>query len=181
MRPSPQTRMATILLAESNPQMRSAIRSILLYHKFHQITEAYDTKSFMEAVRSVPFSAILLDSGIPNLDALAITRFIRAGRLGANRTSGIMLLSLRSDLPYVFEAREAGVTEFIAKPFSTASLMTRLVSMLEKPRPFVTTDSYTGPCRRTGLVEPDFTPPKQRAEDGMAVRHEDIVVIPRRP
>lgn len=179
MRPSPQSRATSILLAETNPQIRSAVRSILLHYQFSNVTEAADSKIFMDSIRSVPFGVILLDSGISNLDAIAVTRFIRSGRLGINRTAIIILLAHRSDKTFVYEAREAGVTELVVKPFSSSVLMTRLVNALEKPRAFISSDGYNGPCRRTGRLEPDIEPPKQRSADQAAPRNNDLVILAR--
>jgi hypothetical protein len=57
--------------------------------------------------------------------------------------------------------------------------MTRLVGALEKPRPFIPSDGYNGPCRRTGRVEPDIEPPKQRIEDQGVTRNEELVILSR--
>ena len=179
MRPSPQNRAVSILLAEYNPQFRSAIRSILLYQQFSKITEVCDSKSFIDAVRASSFDVVLLDSSIPNLDAIAVTRFIRSGKLGVNPAVVIILLSHRSDMTFIYEAREAGVTEIVAKPFSSAALMARLTNALEKPRPFITSDGYTGPCRRTGEVESVIEPPKERIGDHLASRSDDLVILSR--
>ncbi|MFN9613870.1 MAG: hypothetical protein ACK569_15455, partial [Hyphomonadaceae bacterium] len=91
----------------------------------------------------------------------------------------IILLAHRSDMTFVYEAREAGVTEFVAKPFSSSVLMTRLVNALKKPRAFITSEAYTGPCRRTGREEPDIEPPKQRLEDQVPTPPEELVILPR--
>jgi two-component system chemotaxis response regulator CheY len=179
MRPSPQNRAVSILLAEFNPQFRSAVRSILLYQQFSKITEVSDSKNFIDAVRASSFDVILLDSSIPNLDAIVVTRFIRSGKLGVNPAVVIILLSHRSDMTFIYEAREAGVTEIVAKPFSSAALMARLTNALEKPRPFITSDGYTGPCWRTGEVESVIEPPKERIGDHLAARSDDLVILSR--
>lgn len=150
MRRIPQFKATTILLAESNPQIRSAVRSILLHNEFRNITEASDYKSFIEIVRTTPFGLILLDSGMANLDPLAVTRFIRAGKLGLSRNAAIILLAQRSEVTFVVEARAAGVTEFIAKPFSTAVLMKRLINALEKPRPVIEPEAHATMGKATG-------------------------------
>jgi DNA-binding response OmpR family regulator len=179
MRPSSRNRAVSVLLAEFNPQFRSAIRSILLYHQFSKITEVTDSKSFIDANRASSFDVILLDSSIPNLDAIAVTRFIRSGKLGVNRASVIILLSHRSDLTFVYESREAGVTEIIAKPFSSAALMARISNALEKPRPFISSEGYNGPCRRTGEVESFIESPKERIGDHLAARSDDLIILSR--
>ncbi len=179
MRPSSQNRAVSILLAEFNPQFRSAVRSILLHHQFSKITEVSDSKAFIDAIRTSSFDVILLDSSIPNLDAIAVTRFIRSGKLGRNREAVIILLSHRSDMTFVYEAREAGVTEIVAKPFSSAALMARVTNALEKPRPFITSEGYIGPCRRTGEVTSAIEPPKERIGDHLAARSDDLIILSR--
>lgn len=82
----------------------------------------------------------MLDCGISNLDASAVTRLIRSGKLGINHTAIIILLAHRSDRTFVFEARDGGVTERVVKPFASFVLMTRLVNTLERPRPFIISD-----------------------------------------
>ena len=45
-------------------------------------------------------------------------------------------------------ARDAGTNEFLVKPVSINAMMSRLVAVIEKPRPYVRTSVYFGPCRR---------------------------------
>jgi hypothetical protein len=45
-------------------------------------------------------------------------------------------------------ARDAGINEFLAKPVSVKAIMSRLLAVIEHPRPFVRTKVYFGPCRR---------------------------------
>ena len=63
----------------------------------------------------------------------------------------------------VIEARDAGVTEFLAKPISPKSLYTRVHSIVTRPREFVRTKSYFGPDRRRHDL--DFTGENRRQED----------------
>jgi len=48
----------------------------------------------------------------------------------------------------VMAARDAGVTEFLAKPISAKALYQRIVNVVANPRPFIKTKSYFGPDRR---------------------------------
>ena len=45
-------------------------------------------------------------------------------------------------------ARDAGVTEFLAKPISAKGLYQRIVNVLANPRPSIKTKTYFGPDRR---------------------------------
>ena len=48
----------------------------------------------------------------------------------------------------VLEARDAGITEFLAKPVSARGLYQRITMVIERPRQFIKTRTYTGPDRR---------------------------------
>jgi DNA-binding response OmpR family regulator len=48
----------------------------------------------------------------------------------------------------VIDARNAGVDEFLVKPISARGLHSRLLTLVDNPRLFVRTVTYTGPDRR---------------------------------
>ena len=58
-------------------------------------------------------------------------------------------------------ARDAGVTEFLRKPFAPQHIALRLESLRKAPRPFVEAESYAGPDRRRRVADA----PKRRATD----------------
>ena len=60
-------------------------------------------------------------------------------------------------------ARDAGVNEFVVKPFSAQGLFTRIQAVIEKPRPFVKVSGYFGPDRRR----------RRRPFEGEERRHTD--------
>jgi DNA-binding response OmpR family regulator len=66
----------------------------------------------------------------------------------------------------VTAARDAGVTEFLAKPISAKALYQRIVNVVANPRPFIRTKTYFGPDRRRG-VNANYTGPERR-KDGKA-------------
>jgi hypothetical protein len=61
-------------------------------------------------------------------------------------------------------ARDAGVTEFLAKPITAHTLFSRIAEIVERPRAFVRCDSYFGPDRRRRAIE-DYAGPRRRKED----------------
>ena len=60
----------------------------------------------------------------------------------------IIMLTGHSEKRRVIEARDTGVTEFLAKPISAKALYQRVLNVVANPRPFIKTKSYFGPCRR---------------------------------
>jgi len=60
----------------------------------------------------------------------------------------IIMLSGHTEKARVMQARDAGITEFMAKPIAARALYARMVAVIEHPRTFVKTASYFGPDRR---------------------------------
>jgi len=66
----------------------------------------------------------------------------------------IIMMTGHTDRENIETARDAGITEFLAKPFTAKGLHTRLVNLIEQPRPFVRTSTFFGPDRRRRNTEP---------------------------
>lgn len=66
----------------------------------------------------------------------------------------IIMLTGFAEKRRVLAARNFGITEFLTKPISTKALYSRLVSLVERPRPFIRVeDDYFGPDRRRMVAE----------------------------
>jgi hypothetical protein len=63
--------------------------------------------------------------------------------------------------PALTAARDAGVTEFLAKPISAKGLYQRIVNVVANPRPFIKTKTYFGPDRRRN-VNPNYVGTERR-------------------
>jgi len=75
--------------------------------------------------------------------------------------SGVTAAPTRSLLE---SARVIGVDEVVAIPFTMKTLMARINSVLERPRPFIDSPAYVGPCRRRVMLQ-DYKGPRRRTED----------------
>ena len=58
-------------------------------------------------------------------------------------------------------ARDAGITEFLAKPISAKALYQRVLNVVANPRPFIRTRSYFGPDRRRN-ANPNYAGAERR-------------------
>jgi len=82
-------------------------------------------------------------------------------------------------------ARDAGITEFLVKPFSTKTLYNRLEQIIDNPRSFVFSSAYVGPERRRrgepppGVADRRTAKPKMKASahDAMGAVPTDMPVI----
>ena len=82
------------------------------------------------------------------MDGLEFTRRVRSS--SNHKTAGlpIIMISGYTEKAKVEAARDAGVNEFLAKPVTPQSLISRITDIVERPRAFVRTGGYAGPDRR---------------------------------
>jgi DNA-binding response OmpR family regulator len=71
------------------------------------------------------------------------------------------MLTGHSEKKRVTAARDAGITEFLAKPISAKGLYERIVNVVACPRPFVKTSTYFGPDRRR-MTNTNYSGPERR-------------------
>jgi CheY-like chemotaxis protein len=75
----------------------------------------------------------------------------------------IMLLNKASEKE-VAEARDAGVNEIVLKPFSADDLCKKIIRIIDHPRPFITAETYKGPCRRISKSTPPNNVDRRKRE-----------------
>ena len=137
-----------VLIIDDNKHMRVLIKQVLHAIGVKLIREADDGADAFKEMESFDADVVLCDWAMSPVDGLDFVRLIRTGRDSPNPYVPIIMLTGHTEASRVREARDAGVTEFLAKPISAKSLYSRLISVIERPRPFIKTRTYTGPCRR---------------------------------
>ena len=85
---------------------------------------------------------------MPIFDGLELAQMIRQPESKGNPYAPIIMLTGHSEKRRVTVARDAGVTEFLAKPISAKGLYQRILNVVANPRPFIKTKTYFGPDRR---------------------------------
>ncbi|HEX9792230.1 MAG TPA: response regulator [Kiloniellales bacterium] len=91
---------------------------------------------------------IISDFVMPGVDGNLFLRWIRTGNGVPDRFVPFIMVSGAADKNVVEQARDAGVTEFLAKPFSAQSMADRILHVINNPRQFVLAQGYFGPDRR---------------------------------
>ena len=66
-------------------------------------------------------------------------------------------------MPIVYEARDAGVSEFLVKPLTMQSIKQRVDATIKNPKKFVRSPTYFGPDRRR-RIDPKYKGPERRVE-----------------
>ena len=71
------------------------------------------------------------------------------------------MLTAHSEKNRVEAARDAGASEFCAKPVTAAEMLRKVAAVIDRPRPFIRTESYFGPDRRR-RDDPNFRGEERR-------------------
>ncbi len=137
-----------VLLVDDNPHMRSIVATILKGVGVQQLREAQDGADGLQVLRSWPADVAIVDFQMLPVDGAAFTRLVRNSGDSQNIYLPIIMMTGFADRTRVFEARDAGVTEMIAKPITARAILDRLEAVIMRPRPFVRTEDYFGPTRR---------------------------------
>lgn len=137
-----------ILLVDDNPNMRSIVLAILKSIGVTRLREAEDGASALEALKKQPADIVIVDFRMLPLDGVSFTRLVRTATDTPNPYLPIIMMTGHSDRKRVMEARDAGVTEFVAKPVNAQTLLERIQSVILYPRPFIRSPDFFGPDRR---------------------------------
>jgi DNA-binding response OmpR family regulator len=102
------------------------------------------------------------------MSGLELVQKIRTDPATPNPFMPVIMLTGHTQIERVRQARDAGISEFIAKPVSVKTMMQRLQAVIENPRPYVRTKVYFGPCRRRRASE-EYKGPERRDQKEAAV------------
>ena len=136
------------LVVEDNPHMRAILRSLLADMGIGEIFEAADGGKAFALLPCVRPDFVVTDLAMTPIDGIAFTRELRNSRESPNPFLPVIMVSGHTERARIVAARDAGVTEFIAKPVTSRNLFLRIAAVVERPRPFVRASTYFGPDRR---------------------------------
>lgn len=138
----------TVLIVDDNAPLRGILRTILNAMGAPRIYEASDVRAAMDVLQHEHVDLLICDWKMKPVDGLALVRWIRNPAKSPCPTLPILMLTCYADVERVKMARDAGVTEFMVKPFSPESIYQHISAIFRKPRRFVDSKSFFGPDRR---------------------------------
>jgi PAS domain S-box-containing protein len=119
-----------ILLADDNADMREYL-SRLLRERWQ--VEAYsDGEAALQAALKRPPDLIMSDVMMPRLDGFGLLRALRSDE--RTRNTPMIMLSARAGEESRIEALEAGVDDYLVKPFSARELVARVATHVQLSR-----------------------------------------------
>ena len=118
--------MAKILIVDDAAYMGKVIRDTLTKNGYTDLYEAVDGKDAVEKYFEQRPDLVLMDITMPNMTGLEALKEIRSKDGNAN----IVMCSAMGQEAMVVEAVQAGIKDFIVKPFKEDRLMKTVTSIL---------------------------------------------------
>lgn len=160
-----------ILVLENEESIRDMLHNVLQKLGFSRIFGAVDGIEGLEIMRQKPIDMILTDwelrphpsrgmkednsavirsewGDFPPYNGGSFVKCLRHSPSSPNPFIPVIMMTGPTMSSTVRYARDAGVNEILMKPIVTEELCRRMIEIIERPRNFVTSEKYRGPCRR---------------------------------
>jgi DNA-binding response OmpR family regulator len=143
-----------VLLIDNDAKLANLEKNILLTFGFRDVDVVGDGDEALERMYSKHYDLILCDWEMDRMKGVELVHFIRNNADSPDPFVPIIMVTGRAERADVIEARDVGITEFLAKPFSVEDLRKRIIEVVERPRPFIILKDFHGPDRRRIKLDP---------------------------
>jgi len=137
----------SILIIEKHAPIRRLFRQVLRELGVAHIEEASSTDAGFDLFNEFQPDLLLIDWA-PDFDGLSLLNRIRTSEQSSSHSVPVIMVTANTESRQVLEARDGGMTEYLAKPVSAKMLYERIVWVIEREREFIEGSNFTGPDRR---------------------------------
>ena len=117
-----------ILIVDDYKTMLRIIRNLLNQLSFPNVQEATDGISALDKLRDGSFGLVISDWNMEPMTGLQLLREVRAD--DKLKSLPFVMITAESKTENVVAAKEAGVSNYIVKPFNAETLKSKLISVL---------------------------------------------------
>jgi two-component system, OmpR family, KDP operon response regulator KdpE len=126
MNTAPLSERQRILVVDDEPQITRVLRTTLSSHGY-TVRTAGDGDEALEIMREWMPDLVITDLAMPNMEGLELCRRVRA-----KSAIPIIVLSVRGEEKTKIEALDAGVDDYVTKPFGPKELLARVRALLRR-------------------------------------------------
>jgi CheY-like chemotaxis protein len=149
-------RALRLLIVDDNRNAAEIVRSVLASVGAKEMDLATTAERAFEMLQGGGYDIVIVDQNLGKGDeGIALSRRVRTDPRSVSPYLPILMLTGYTEQRRVQAARDAGVTEFLSKPFTIVGLLRRIEALIHAPRPFVRSEDYFGPDRRR-RQDPDY-------------------------
>lgn len=128
------------------------------------VFEARDGQEALFRLKHDAIDILVLDERLKaKEDGVDFLRHLRTSTDSPAPDVPVIMLTAHSEKNRVEAARDAGASEFCAKPVTAAEMLRKVAAVIDKPRPFIRTETYFGPDRRR-RDDPNFRAEERRKD-----------------
>nr|WP_298683980.1 response regulator [uncultured Dongia sp.] len=117
-----------VLIVDDYKTMLRIIRNLLKQLGFNNVDEATDGSMALQKLRDKDYGMVISDWNMEPMTGIQLLREVRADSRLKNLP--FIMITAESKTENVIAAKEAGVNNYIVKPFNAATLKTKLVTVL---------------------------------------------------
>lgn len=126
------SRRPLILIVDDEHDFR-AICAHLLDRGGYDTVTAPDGTAGLAAFEEREPDLVVLDGNLPDMDGVEVCRRLR--KLPGGKKVPVLMCTVRSAVTSIQDGLDAGVTDYVLKPFELENLLARVAAALEKTRP----------------------------------------------
>ena len=117
-----------ILIVDDYKTMLRIIRNLLKQLGFNNVDEATDGSSALQKMRDRSYGLVISDWNMEPMSGLELLKEVRAD--GQLQEVPFIMVTAESKSENVVAAKQAGVSNYIVKPFNAATLKTKLTTAI---------------------------------------------------
>ncbi len=119
--------MKHILVVDDDARLRELLKRFLVKEGF-QVSESAETATAEKLLLSFDFDLLIVDVMMPGEDGMSFVQRMRA----EGRDVPVLMLTAKSEIDDRLEGFEAGVDDFLTKPFEPRELVMRMEAILRR-------------------------------------------------
>jgi two-component system chemotaxis response regulator CheY len=116
---------SNILIVDDSGAVRSVVRKLLTQLEFRNVDEAADGKVALEKISKTHFGLVISDWNMEPMNGQVLLEQVRANKEYANLP--FIMMTADSTIDKIVQAKHAGVTCFINKPFRAEELQAKIL------------------------------------------------------
>lgn len=119
----------SILVVDDFKTMRRIVSNLLIQIGFNNIDEAIDGQSALQKISEKKYHMIISDWNMEPMSGFELLQKIRASQ-NEIKTVPFIMITTESKPENIIKAKQAGVNNYIVKPFNVDTLKNKLVAVL---------------------------------------------------
>ncbi|MBF0376631.1 MAG: chemotaxis response regulator CheY [Desulfamplus sp.] len=118
-----------VLIVDDFATMRRILKNILKQLGFKNLLEADDGTTAMETLEKNDIDLVISDWNMPKMTGLELLKWVRANKKYAK--TPFLMVTAEAQKQNVIEAVQAGVSNYVVKPFTAEAISEKLKKILK--------------------------------------------------